>query len=97
MSDWQRLGVLISVLWLVGMPIYLMVDTNNTAGVVYQSCIRSADLAFEAGGFEGDKPGEVKGGGQGGAPTFFNKTILPRKPVGVALVVGGGGTPTLWD
>ena len=39
MKGWPGIGVLISVLWLVGVPIYLMVDTNNTAKVVYQSCI----------------------------------------------------------
>src|SRR4029453_3382986 len=42
------------------MPIYLMVDANNTAKVVYQSCIRSADLAFEPGGFGGDNRDELK-------------------------------------
>jgi len=39
MSGWQRLGVVISVLWFVGLPIYVLVDTNRRA-IDYQSdCI----------------------------------------------------------
>jgi hypothetical protein len=38
MSGWQRIGVVISVLWLVGFPIYLMVSTNQNASVFYSLC-----------------------------------------------------------
>jgi hypothetical protein len=96
MSDWQRIGVLISVLWLVGMPIYLMVDTNNTAGVVYQSCIRSADLAFEAGGFEGDNPGELKAAERRCARSFYKMRMSPGKLVGLLLGREGEETLTVW-
>lgn len=29
LSAWQRIGVVISVLWLVGLPIYLMINHNR--------------------------------------------------------------------
>ena len=29
MSGWQRIGVVISVLWLVGLPVYLQFDANR--------------------------------------------------------------------
>lgn len=39
MSGWQRLGVVISVLWLLGAPIYFIGDTNATANRVYSMCL----------------------------------------------------------
>jgi hypothetical protein len=38
MSGWQRLGVVISVLWLVGAPIYFVADMNQTAFRVLGMC-----------------------------------------------------------
>jgi len=96
MSGWQRIGVLISVLWFVGMPIYLMVDTNNTAEAVYQSCIRSADLAFEPGGFEGDNPGELKSAERRCARSYNNMRMSPRKLMRLLLGREGEETLTVW-
>ena len=79
MKGWPGIGVLISVLWLVGVPIYLMVDTNNTAKVIYQSCIRSADLAFEPGRFEGDNPGQLQTAERRCARSFQNTRMSPAK------------------
>jgi len=96
MSGWQRIGVLISVIWFVGMPIYLMVDTNNTAEAVYQSCIRSADLAFEPGGFEGDNPGELKSAERRCARSYNNMRMSPRKLMRLLLGREGEETLTVW-
>jgi hypothetical protein len=79
MSGWLRIGVFVSVLWLVGMPIYLLVDANNTAKVVYQSCIRSADLAFEPGGFGGDNPDELKAAELRCSRSFYNMRMSPEE------------------
>jgi len=38
MSGWQRIGVVISVIWLVAFPIYLVVDTNQHADAFYFLC-----------------------------------------------------------
>jgi hypothetical protein len=96
MSGWQRIGVLISVLWFAGMPIYLMVDTTNTAEVVYQSCIRSADLAFQPGGFEGDNPGELKSAERQCARSFYNTRMPPGKLMRLLLGREGQETLIVW-
>jgi hypothetical protein len=96
MSGWQRIGVLISVLWFVWIPIYLMINTNNTAGVVYQSCIRSAELAFEPGGFEGDNPGELKTAERRCARSFDNSRMSPGKLMRLLLGREGEETLTVW-
>jgi hypothetical protein len=33
MSGWQRIGVVISVLWLVGLPVYVLIDHNLSGAV----------------------------------------------------------------
>ncbi len=38
LSGWGRLGVVISVLWIIAFPSYLTVDTNNQANEFYQWC-----------------------------------------------------------
>jgi hypothetical protein len=45
MSGWQRIGVVISLLWLVGLPIYLMADSNRRASDFYTWC-RSIESKF---------------------------------------------------
>jgi hypothetical protein len=39
MSGWQRIGVVVSILWLIGLPTYLMVDNNHKAMAWRTSCI----------------------------------------------------------
>ncbi len=96
MSGWQRIGVLISVLWFVGIPIYLLVNTNNTAGVVYQSCIRNADLAFQPGGFEGDNPGELKAAERRCTRSFDNMRMSPGKLIRLLLGRESEETLIVW-
>lgn len=96
MRGWQRIGVLISILWLVGMPIYLMVDTNNTAKVVYQSCIRSADLAFEPGGFEGDNPGALQSVEHRCNRSFDDMRMSPAKLMRLLLGREGEEALIVW-
>ncbi len=38
MSGWQRIGVVISVLWLVGLPPYIIGTTNSRANSEYVDC-----------------------------------------------------------
>jgi len=42
MSGWQRIGVVISILWLIGVPIYLMVDQKEVEGQGLSELPRSA-------------------------------------------------------
>src|SRR5262245_45388297 len=38
MTGWQKIGVTLSVLWLIGLPIYIMVDSNRRASEFYAWC-----------------------------------------------------------
>lgn len=96
MTGWQQIGVLISILWFLGIPIYLVVNTNKTAEVVYQSCIRSADLAFEPGGFEGDNPGELKTAERRCARSFDHMRMSPGKLIRLLLGRDSDETLTVW-
>jgi hypothetical protein len=40
MSGWQRVGVVISALWLVASPTYLLVTTNKAANKSYAECMK---------------------------------------------------------
>src|SRR5512139_1333927 len=96
MNGWQRIGVLSSILWFVGIPIYLVINTNNTAASVYQSCIRSADLAFEPGGFEGDKPDELRIAERRCARSFDRMRMSPRKLIRLLSGRDSDETLTVW-
>ncbi len=39
MSGWQRLGMVVTVLWLLGAPIHLMVHANQSADRLYAMCL----------------------------------------------------------
>jgi len=96
MARWRRVGVLVSVLWFIGVPIYLVVDTNSTAKAVYQSCIRSADLAFEPGGFEGNNPDELKVAERRCTRSFYDMRMSPERLLRLLLGRGGDDTLTVW-
>ncbi len=42
MGGWQRIGAVISVLWLIGSPIYLLVTENEPADRSYAACIEDS-------------------------------------------------------
>jgi hypothetical protein len=96
MARWRRVGVLVSVLWFIGVPIYLVIDTNSTAKAVYQSCIRSADLAFEPGGFEGSNPDELKVAERRCTRSFYDMRMSPERLLRFLLGRDGDDTLTVW-
>ena len=54
MSYRQRVGVLLSVLWLIGLPIYVLVDTNQRASETLGSCmsvVNNIDWCLPGAGF----------------------------------------------
>src|SRR5262249_25574446 len=75
---------------------YLVVDMNSTAKAVYQSCVRSADLAFEPGGFEGNNPDELKVAERRCTRSFYNMRMSPEKLMRLLLGRGGDDTLTVW-
>lgn len=46
MSGWQRIGVVLSVLWIVGFPGYLVTSTNSRASSKYMDCMVRADNSY---------------------------------------------------
>jgi len=47
MSGWQRIGAVISILWLGGFPIFLFIDANRSHGEVLQYCLKAASASCE--------------------------------------------------
>ena len=85
MSGWQRIGVVISILWLIGVPIYLMVDQNQSASRVYESCLQNAYLIYGPVGYEGDNPAEFHLASQRCLETRNQMFMSPKKFIGVLL------------
>ena len=53
MSGWQRIGVVISIIWLVAVPIYLMVSTRTIGQVNYTETVLAALISgFGPGGYQ---------------------------------------------
>ena len=40
MSGWQRLGIVLSLLWAVAGPLWLLIDTNARASRDFENCLR---------------------------------------------------------
>jgi hypothetical protein len=54
MSYRHRVAVLLSVLWLIGLPIYVLVDTNQRASEILGSCmsvVNNIDWCLPGAGF----------------------------------------------
>ena len=84
MSRWPRIGVVVSVLWLIGFPIYLVVHSSMNASHLYEQCLKSylADLTGE------EKHETCWRSSHIGAATW--------KTVGYALIAGNSDTVALW-
>src|ERR1700761_7665562 len=39
MTSWQRIGIVASVIWIVGFPIYVVINSNLQAHAEYRSCV----------------------------------------------------------
>jgi hypothetical protein len=55
MSGWQRIGAVISILWLVGFPIFLFIDANRSHSEVLQYCLKAASESREPTEREGSR------------------------------------------
>jgi hypothetical protein len=73
-----------------------VVDTNITAKAVYQSCMRSADLAFQPGGFEGDDPHRLSIAEQRCEQSFDTMRMTPAKLMRLLSGWDGDETLTVW-
>lgn len=73
-----------------------MLDANNIATAVYQSCVRSADLSFQPDGFEGDNPDALKTAERRCDRSFNNMRMSPAKLMRLLLGREGEETLTVW-
>jgi hypothetical protein len=48
MSGWQRIGVVISLLWLIGSPIYFLVSEYREIEAKFEACIARSTNAGDA-------------------------------------------------
>jgi hypothetical protein len=85
MSRWQKIGVLASFLWLIGLPIYLMTDSNRRASEFYNWCRKvESNLAFEM-------TAEQQHDTCWRSAKFMTPTVLAQ-----TLIAGNADTITLW-
>jgi hypothetical protein len=85
MSGWQRIGVVISVLWLIGVPVYLVVHSSMNAGYLYEQCLKT---------YLPDLTREEK------HDTCWSSSLIGTvnwKIVGSALIAGNFDTAILWS
>jgi hypothetical protein len=86
MSGWQKIGALASLLWLIGLPIYLMMDSNRRASEFYNWCQRvESNLAFEM-------TAEQQHDTCWRSAKFMTPTVLAQ-----TLIAGNADTVTLWS
>ena len=84
MTGWQRIGVVVSVLWLIVFPIYLVVHSSMNAGHLYEQCLKS----YLPGLTSEEKHETCWRSSHIGAVTW--------KTVGYALIAGNSDTVALW-
>ena len=94
LSGWQRIGVVISALWLVAFPIYLMIDQNNRASDMHRSCFSSAYSRVGPSGWAGSKPDELKAAEER-CSEFFTRMHAPPSKM-LRLMAGLEGTDSLF-
>ena len=86
MITWRKIGVVISVLWLIGLPIFVMVDSNRRASQFYAWC-RSTEPHFAS-----DVTPEQQDEWCSRAAGFMTPTVLVQ-----VLIAGNADTFTIWS
>ena len=85
MSGWQKIAVLVSILWMIGLPIYLMIDSNRRASEFCNVCRKvESNLAFEM-------TAEQQHEACWRSAKFMTPTVLAQ-----TLIAGNADTVTLW-
>ena len=87
MSGWQRIGVVISVLWLIGLPVYLVVSSGVRANKEYEQCLKQDLPALTSA-----EKHDICWMSSHPAITTFT-----WKDVGYTLIAGNSDTVILWS
>ena len=86
MITWRKIGVVISALWLIGLPVFVMIDSNRRASVFYTWC-RSAAFRYAA-----DMTPEQQLELCSRSAGFMTPSVLAQ-----VLVAGTGDTFAMWS
>ena len=84
-SGWQKIGVLISIVWMIGLPICVMIDSNRRASEFYNVC-RKLESKLAA-----DMTAEQRHEACWRSAKFMTPTVLAQ-----TLIAGNADTATLW-
>ena len=83
---WRKIGVAVSALWLIGLPMFVMLDSNRRANEFYTWC-RSAESRYAA---EMTPQQQVEWCSR--AAGFMTPTVLAQ-----VLVAGNADTFAMWS
>jgi hypothetical protein len=98
-SGWNRLFVVISVLWAIGAPIYTMVEANNSTSEIYRMCYSSAYTRYGPGGYAGADEAKFQTAKAQCGYNFDRAFMAPQKLIDILLGGQGPGpnsTAILW-
>jgi hypothetical protein len=85
MNRWRKVGVLLSALWMIGLPIYVMADSNRRASEFYDWCRRPES------NYTSDMTPEEKHDACWKSAGFMTPSVLAQ-----TLIAGNADTATLW-
>src|SRR6516165_7475955 len=85
MITWRKIGVAVSALWLIGLPILVMLDSNRRASEFFAWC-RSAEFLYAT-----DMTPEQQLEFCTRSATFMTPSVLAQ-----LLVAGNSDTFTMW-
>jgi hypothetical protein len=80
MSGWQRIGVVISVLWLLAVPSYVIISSHQFADAYYKGCL---DLAYRT---RLNSAGELNAATQDCSTTRSELAVTSTKALKVLLL-----------
>ena len=84
-SGWQKIGVTVSILWMVGLPICVMIDSNRRASEFYDMCRKmESNLGSDLGTEQQHEACWT-------TAKFMTPTVLAQ-----TLIAGNADTATLW-
>jgi hypothetical protein len=85
LTGWQKIGVLVSIVWMIDLPVCVMLDSNRRASEFYNVC-RKLEPKLAA-----DMTAEQQHEACWRSAKFMTPTVLAQ-----TLIAGNADTATLW-
>ena len=86
MRRWQKIGVLLSVIWMIGIPIYVMIDSNRRANEFYGMC-RRLESSIASDPINAEQQHET---------CWKSANFMTARVLAQTLIAGNADTLTLW-